>query len=135
MSQKRKLSYKQLRPYRVRKAIPKKGTHLLEEFDGTELAGTYSGNRLKKFVERNRFYTLVADESTESSDSKSGCQEDSDKDEDLSSIKVPVRRSARIRQNAQEQQDTLMLDADLEDEAGEELIEPELEELGCGFRV
>jgi len=28
-----------------------------------------------------------------------------------------------------------MLDADLEDEAGEELIEPELEELGCGFRV
>jgi hypothetical protein len=56
MSRNRKLSYKWLGPYRVKKAIPEKGTYILEEFDGTELSGTYAGNRLKKFVERERFY-------------------------------------------------------------------------------
>ena len=60
MSQSRKLSYKWLGLYRVRKAIPDKGTYILEEFDGTELASTYSRNRLKKFVQRSRFYMLVA---------------------------------------------------------------------------
>jgi hypothetical protein len=55
-----KLSYKWLGPCRVRKAIPDKGTYFLEEFDRVELASTYSGNRLKKFIQRSRFYTLVA---------------------------------------------------------------------------
>ena len=60
MSRIRKLSYRWLGPYRVRKAIPNKGTYFLEEFDGTELAGSYSGNRLKKFVQRKKFYMPVA---------------------------------------------------------------------------
>jgi hypothetical protein len=60
MSRNRKLSYKWLGPYRVRKAILEKGTYILEEFDGTPLAGTYASNRLKKFVERDRFYVPVA---------------------------------------------------------------------------
>ena len=60
ISRNRKLSYKWLGPYCVQKAIPEKGTYILEEFDGTTLSGTYSGNRLKKFVQRNRFYTLVS---------------------------------------------------------------------------
>jgi hypothetical protein len=59
MSRNRKLSYKWLGPYRVRKAILEKGTYVLEEFDGIELSGTYAGNRLKKFVERDRLYTPV----------------------------------------------------------------------------
>jgi hypothetical protein len=74
MSQVQKLSYKWLGPYKVQKAIPDKGTYFLEEFDRTELASTYSGNHLKKFVQRSRFYMLVAtntglddDSSTDSS--------------------------------------------------------------------
>jgi hypothetical protein len=34
MSQIQKLLYKWLRPYRVQKAIPEKGTYILEEFNG-----------------------------------------------------------------------------------------------------
>jgi len=60
MSQVRKLSYKWLSLYRVRKAIPDKGSYFLEEFDKTALAGTYARNRLKKFVQQSRFYALVA---------------------------------------------------------------------------
>jgi hypothetical protein len=56
----RKLSYKWLGLYRVRKAILNKGTYFLEEFDRTELASTYSSNRLKKFIQRNKFYMLIA---------------------------------------------------------------------------
>jgi hypothetical protein len=93
MSQSRKPSYKWLRPYRVREAIPKKGTYILEEFDGTQLASTYSSNRLKKFVQRSRFYVPVttdSDEGSESSDSLAELESE-----------VPARRSARIRENAQ----------------------------------
>jgi len=101
MSRNRKLSYKWLGPYRVRKAIPKKGTYILEEFDGTQLAGTYSGNRLKKFVVRNRFYGPVTDEEVESEDSD-GLEESksSENEELLLQTEAPIRRSARIQQNA-----------------------------------
>jgi hypothetical protein len=92
MSRNRKLSYKWLGPYRVRKAIPEKGTYILEEFDGIELSGTYSGNRLKKFVERRGFYIPVA-----TPDSK-GSESSDDGEESLPSIEVPVRRSSRIQQ-------------------------------------
>jgi hypothetical protein len=71
MSQVRKLSYKWLSLYRVRKAIPDKGTYFLEEFDGTALAGTYAKNRLKKFVQQSRFYMLVATDLDKGSDSSS----------------------------------------------------------------
>ena len=52
MSKKRKLGYRWLGPYRVSRAIPDKGTYFLEEFDGTPLHGTFAGNRLKVFVQR-----------------------------------------------------------------------------------
>jgi len=101
MLRNRKLSYKWLGPYRVRKAIPEKGTYILEEFDGTQLAGTYSGNRLKKFVVRNRFYGPVTDEEVESEDSD-GLEEfeSSENEELLLQTEAPIRRSARIQQNA-----------------------------------
>ena len=103
MSRNRKLSYKWLGPYRVRKAIPEKGTYILEEFDGTPLSGTYTRNRLKKFVERHSFYIPVATPDSEGSGS-------SDKEEGLPSIEVPVQRSSRIQQQ-QPIVDTPMPDA------------------------
>ena len=50
MSTVKKLAYRWRGPYRVRNAIPEKGTYELEEFDGTPIPGTHPGNRLKKFV-------------------------------------------------------------------------------------
>ena len=100
MSRSRKLSYKWLGPYKVRKAIPDKGTYLLEEFDGTQLAGTYSGNRLKKFVQRNRFYMPVAT-NAEPNDSSSSESEDGLEEPE---IEATVRRSARIQENVRIQQ-------------------------------
>ena len=116
MSRNRKLSYKWLGPYRVRKAIPEKGTYILEEFDGTQLAGTYSGNRLKKFVVQNRFYGPVTDEEVESENSDDPEESESSENEELLlQTEAPIRRSARIQQNAQRQQqvevDTPMPDA------------------------
>jgi len=100
ISQNRKLSYKWLGPYRVCKAIPKKGTYILEEFDGMQLAGTYSGNRLKKFVVRNRFYRLVTDEEVESENSNDLEESESGKDKELLRTEALIRRSACIQQNA-----------------------------------
>src|SRR4030081_1181299 len=92
MSWNRKLSYKWLGAYRVKKAIPEKGTYILEEFDGIELSSTYSKNRLKKFVERRGFYVPVATPNSEGSGSSD------DEEEGLPSIEVPVERSSRIQQ-------------------------------------
>ena len=44
-----KLAFKWLGPYRIRDAMKEKGTYLLEELDRSRLAGTYAGDRLKKF--------------------------------------------------------------------------------------
>ena len=106
MSQNRKLSYKWLGPYRVRKAIPEKGTYILEEFDGTQLTSTYAGNRLKKFVKRNRFYVLVTMDSKGSESSK--CSRD---------------------------EASKPMGTEDEDEVQEESMEPKLEVLGRGRRV
>jgi hypothetical protein len=104
MSQVRKLLYKWLGPYKVWKAIPDKGTYFLEEFDKTELASTYAGNRLKKFVQRNRFYMPVATGTDLDDDSVTDSF--TDRDPELSVLDNPtVRRSARIQRNAQMQQD------------------------------
>ena len=56
----KKLAYKWMGPYRVRNAIPEKGTYELEEFDGTPVPGTHPGNRLKKFVRREGVYEPVS---------------------------------------------------------------------------
>jgi hypothetical protein len=106
MSQIQKLLYKWLGQYRVRKAIPEKGTYILEEFDRTRLAGTYLGNRLRKFVVWNRFYVPIAaePEDSESSGSSDSPEESgSDEDEGVPPPKAPIRRSARIQQNARRQ--------------------------------
>ena len=111
MSRNRKLLYKWLGPYRVRKAIPEKGTYILEEFDGTELLGTYAGNRLKKFVAQDCFYIPVTTEFDQDngSESSKGSEDQGNEsaDEDLALAENPVRRSARIQQ-ATQQPDTPM---------------------------
>ena len=96
MSQSRKLSYKWLSPYRVRKAIPDKGTYFLEEFDGTELAGTYSGNRLKKFIQRNKFYMLIATDADMDDSSSTDSSADGIDNEPPIPDNPTVRRSVRI---------------------------------------
>lgn len=44
-----KVSLRWLRPYKICNAVKDKGTYLLEELDGSYLAGTFSDNKLKKF--------------------------------------------------------------------------------------
>jgi hypothetical protein len=100
MSRSRKLSYKWLGLYRVRKAIPDKGTYFLEEFDGTELASTYFSNRLKKFIQRNKFYMLIATD-TDMDNSSSTDSFANNINNKLPILDNPtVRRSVRIQENA-----------------------------------
>ena len=96
MSRSQKLSYKWLGPYKVRKAILDKGTYFLEEFDKTELASTYSSNRLKKFVQRNRFYMLVATDADQDDSSSTDGSTDGRDNELLVLDNPTVRRSVRI---------------------------------------
>ena len=49
-----KLAFKWLGPYRIYNAVEGKGTYMLEELDGSHLAGTFAGDRLKKFHPRQR---------------------------------------------------------------------------------
>jgi len=75
-----------------------KSTYFLEEFDKTKLASTYSGNRLKKFVQRNRFYVLVAANTDADQDDSSSTDGSTDgRDNELPDSDNPtVRRSVRI---------------------------------------
>jgi hypothetical protein len=59
MSSNLKLSFKWLRPYRVKKANTLKGTYILKEVNGTLLKGIYIKNRLKKFVYKGGTFILV----------------------------------------------------------------------------
>ena len=52
MSRVQKMRFKWLGPYRIKKAIPVKGTYILEELNGAVLGGTIAGNRLKRFHTR-----------------------------------------------------------------------------------
>jgi hypothetical protein len=54
----------------ISKADQLKGTYSLLELDRTELAGTYSRNRLKKFIQRKRYFYLVNGELKRESDRK-----------------------------------------------------------------
>ena len=49
-----KLAFKWLGPYRIYNSVKDKGTYMLEELDGSRLAGTFAGDRLKKFHPRQR---------------------------------------------------------------------------------
>src|SRR5277367_6221027 len=101
MSQNRKLSYKWLGPYRIQKAILKKGTYILKEFDGTKLASTYSRNRLKKFVERHGFYILVTTDREGSEDNEGSEGSEGSEDRELEEAGIeedsPRRRSSRLQ--------------------------------------
>ena len=44
-----KLNFRWNGPYRIRGILSNKGSYFLEELDGTPLAGSIHGNRLKKF--------------------------------------------------------------------------------------
>ena len=56
-----KLLYRQLGPYRVYQADQLKGSYLLKEVNGTPIRRLYAGNRLKKFVKRNRYQNSLND--------------------------------------------------------------------------
>lgn len=47
-----KLAFKWLGPYRIYNTVEGKGTYMLKELDGSRLAGTFAGDRLKKFYPR-----------------------------------------------------------------------------------
>lgn len=47
-----KLSYKWLRPYKICDMVKNKGIYIFEKFDRLWLAGTFAGDRLKKFHPR-----------------------------------------------------------------------------------
>ena len=49
-----KLAFKWLSPYRIYNVVEGKGTYMLEELDRSHLAGTFAGDRLKKFHPRQR---------------------------------------------------------------------------------
>jgi hypothetical protein len=53
----RKLKYRWRGPFRVKEVNQDKGTYLLQELDGTDLAGTFAGNRIKKFHQRQSLET------------------------------------------------------------------------------
>ena len=78
--------------------ILNKGTYFLEEFDKTKLASTYSRNRLKKFVQRSRFYMLVATNTNTDQDDSSFTNRSTDgRDNKLLILDNPiVRRSVQI---------------------------------------
>jgi len=65
-----------------------------------QLASTYSGNRLKKFVVWNRFYRLVTNKKVESKDGNGLEESESSKNKELLQTEAPIRRSACIQQNA-----------------------------------
>ena len=50
----RKLAFKWLGPYRITNVVKDQGTYMLQELDGSQLSGTFAGDRLKKFHPRQR---------------------------------------------------------------------------------
>ena len=60
-SRKTKLLYRWLGPFRVKTANTLKGSYIIEELDGAVVGTTYSGNRLKKFVRRDRHWYSAED--------------------------------------------------------------------------
>jgi hypothetical protein len=66
----------------------------LEEFDGTKLASTYSSNRLKKFVQRDRFYILVVTNADSDNSSSTNGSTDNTNNDSLVLDSPMVRRSA-----------------------------------------
>jgi hypothetical protein len=59
LSTARKLSPKWRGPYKVQTVVQDKGTYILQELDGSLLAGTFAGNRLKKFIQRKGIFIPI----------------------------------------------------------------------------
>jgi hypothetical protein len=72
----------------------------LEEFDNTELASTYSSNRLKKFVQRDKFYILVVTNADLDNSSFIDSSTDNTNNDSPILDSPTVRRSAQIQENA-----------------------------------
>jgi hypothetical protein len=105
-SRSKKLNWRWLGPYVISKADQLKGTYSLSELDGTELAGTYSGNRLKKFVQRERYFYPVDGELERESereeravDENEGLQEEAVPDEEDEEEGVTDEREGLIGWN------------------------------------
>jgi hypothetical protein len=98
MSQAWKLFYKWLSLYKVQKAIPNKGTYFLKEFDSTELASSYSSNCLKKFIQRDRFYMLVAMGTDQDNDSSTDSSTNSFTDN--RDLKLPILDNPTVCKSA-----------------------------------
>jgi hypothetical protein len=49
ISRSKKLAFRWAGPYRVKDCIEDRGTYLLEELDGAQLKGTFTGNRIRPF--------------------------------------------------------------------------------------
>ena len=83
----RKLSFRWLGPYRITDAVNEKGTYMLEELNGSRLAGTFAGDRLKKFHPRQRLHAPNLDlEELPNLDDFLLSDGDSDGDSDLSDV-------------------------------------------------
>jgi hypothetical protein len=68
--------------------VTEKGIYKLEEFDRTPVPGTYSGNRLKKFVKRKGFYKPA--ETEEDKESKAEVREEEEAEVEPINFKVRV---------------------------------------------
>ena len=94
----KKLAYRWLGPYRI-VTLNEKGTYELEELDATLLRGTFAGNRLKKFITRERV------EANEMEDIEGrGEEDDQPSDEEMQSEGEEESSAPRTRQGAVETQ-------------------------------
>ena len=59
MSKSTKLSQKQISLYRVRTIDNLKGIYTLKDIDRAKLKGTFSSNRLKKFVKQDQYFRVL----------------------------------------------------------------------------
>ena len=69
MSRVKKLDYRWRGPYQIMDLLNSKGSFTLAELDGTRLAGTFAGNRLKRFIKReDHLIPIPSDDETEPSE-------------------------------------------------------------------
>ena len=95
MSSSRKLDFRWLGPYQIYSANKEKGYYKLKELgpDGALLRGTFSGNRLKLFYKREKFFYSPEDEVSEPHSESDHTLDPPETDiEDLEQPSVQVRQ-------------------------------------------
>lgn len=102
MSRQSKLHFKWQGPYRIQDGIPRKGTYLLEELDGTTLRGTFAGNRLKEFHVRDASLLPANDAVMLEFNEENGEEEEEAEEEDTEEVvDVPtIRVGKRVRRRS-----------------------------------